>query len=67
MRFTILTTLVLVAAVSNAAVTHTPIKSGVALKPGQSYTAAVASSAPAEIGWTAVQPKHCTMHCVKSD
>jgi len=66
MRITILTTLVLVAAASNAAITHTPIKSGVALKPGQSYTATVASSAPVEIGWTAVQPKHCTMHCVKA-
>lgn len=66
MRITILTAFLLVAGVSHAAVRHAPIKSGVVLKPGQTYTATVESNAPVEVGWTAVQAKSCTMHCVQA-
>lgn len=47
------------------AVRHVPIRSGVVLKPGETYTAHVESAKPVEIGWTAVQPKPCTMDCVQ--
>ena len=66
MRIPILTALALFAGVSYAAVTHAPIKSGVALKPGQTYSVNVQSAAPVEIGWTTVQPKSCTMHCIQA-
>ncbi len=41
------------------AVKQIPIRSGVVLKPGETYTAQVESAKPVEIGWTAVQPKKC--------
>jgi hypothetical protein len=66
MRISILTALVLFTGVSNASVVHTPLKTGVALKPGQVYTLTIPSTAPVEIGWTAVQAKSCTMHCVQA-
>jgi hypothetical protein len=66
MRTLIFAALVAVTAVSNAAVTHSPIKSGIALKPGQAYVVTIESAAPVEIGWTTVQAKHCTMHCVQA-
>jgi hypothetical protein len=47
------------------AVKHVPIRSGVVLKPGESYTATVESTKPVEIGWTAVQAKPCTTDCVQ--
>jgi len=47
------------------AVKQIPIRSGVVLKPGESYTATVESTKPVEIGWTAVQAKPCTMDCVQ--
>jgi hypothetical protein len=47
------------------AVKHIPIKSGVALKPGESYTAQVDSAKPVEIEWEPVQPKKCAMDCVQ--
>jgi hypothetical protein len=46
-------------------VKHIPIRSGVALKPGEAYTAQVESAKPVEIGWTAIQAKRCTMDCVQ--
>lgn len=66
MRISILTAFMLLAAVSRAAVTHAPIKSGIALNPGQTYIVKLESAAPVEIGWTAVQPKRCSMHCVQA-
>jgi hypothetical protein len=54
------------AGVSYAAVTHAPIKSGVALKPSQTSIITIDSATPVEIGWTAVQAKACTMHCVQA-
>ena len=66
MRITILTALVLLTGVSHAAVTHSPVKSGIALKPGQTYVVTLESAAPLEIGWTTVQAKHCTIHCVQA-
>jgi hypothetical protein len=35
------------------------------LKPGETYTAQVASAKVVEIGWTAVQPKKCPTVCVQ--
>ncbi len=66
MRKSILTAFVLVAEISYAAITHVPIKSAVALKPGQTYTVNMESAAPVEVGWTAVQSKPCSMHCVQA-
>jgi hypothetical protein len=66
MRISILTAFALFAEVSYAAVTHVPIKSGVALKPSQTSTITIDSATPIEIGWTAVQAKPCTMHCVQA-
>jgi len=57
---------VLIAGVAHAAVKHAPVKSGVVLKPGQTYIATIASNAPVEVGWKAVQAKACTMHCVQA-
>ena len=57
MRTSILTAFVFLAAASYAAVTQFPVKSGVALKPGQSYTVTLESANPLEVGWTAVQAK----------
>ena len=47
------------------AVKQIPIRSGVVLKPGEAYTAQVESTRQVEIGWTAVQPKPCTMECIQ--
>jgi hypothetical protein len=47
------------------AVKQIPIRSDVALKPGEAYTARVESAKPVEIGWTAVQAKPCTMDCIR--
>jgi hypothetical protein len=47
------------------AVKHIPIKSGVALKPGEIYTAQVESAETVEIGWTAIQAKACTSNCIE--
>jgi hypothetical protein len=66
MRIPILTAFALFAAVSPAAVTHAPIKSGVTLNPGQTYIVNLDSAVPVEIGWTAVQPKPCSMRCVQA-
>ena len=66
MRNLILTAFVVLAVAAYGVVTHAPIKSKVELKPGQAYTVTIASSAPLEIGWTAVQAKSCTMNCVQA-
>jgi len=66
MRTFILSGFVLLAGVSYGAVVHTPVKSGVVLKPGQTYVLTTPSTAPIEIGWTAVQAKSCTMNCVQA-
>ena len=42
-----------------------PIRSGVVLKPGETYTATVVSTKPVEIGWTPVEPKKCPTDCVQ--
>jgi hypothetical protein len=47
------------------AVKHLPVRSGVVLKPGEAYTAQVASTKIVEIGWTAVQAKRCSVDCVQ--
>jgi len=66
MRKLMLATLVFVTVISHAAVTHVPIKSGVALAPGQAYTVTMEAAKPMEIGWTAVQAKQCTTNCVEA-
>lgn len=58
--------LVLLTGTSHAAVTHVPIKSGVALAPGQAYTVNLETGKPMEIGWTAVQAKECKTNCVQA-
>ena len=54
------------AGASYAAVNHVPVKSGLALAPGQSYTVRISADKPQEIGWTAVQAKPCTTNCVEA-
>lgn len=66
MPSSIVTAFMLLAGASYAAVVHAPIKSGIVLKPGQSYTVTLDSSAPLEIGWTAVQPKPCPTDCIEA-
>lgn len=66
MRTFILTGFVLFAGVSYAAIVETPLKSGIVLKPGQTYTLTTPSTAPIEIGWSAVQGKTCTVICVQA-
>lgn len=57
--------LILGVGVANATVRHVPIKSGVVLKPGEAYTAQLASTTPVEIAWTAVQARPCSMDCIR--
>lgn len=66
MRTSILTAFLILVGASHAAVTHTPVKSGIALKPGQTYILKIESATPVEVGWTAVQPKPCSTHCVQA-
>ena len=66
MRVSILVAFALLARVSYGEVVHVPIKSGVVLKPGQSYTATVDAPKPAEIGWLAVQAKQCSTNCIQA-
>jgi hypothetical protein len=66
MHIAILTTFVIAAGVAHAAVSRTPIKSRVDLKPGQAYTVTIESSTPVEIGWMAVQAKACSVNCVQA-
>lgn len=57
--------LFLCAAAFHGAVKHLPVKSGLVLAPGESYTAQIETTEPVEIGWTAVQAKRCTADCVQ--
>lgn len=51
--------------VAHAAVRHVPVKSGVVLKPGETYTAEVQSTKPVEIAWEPVQPNPCAAACIQ--
>ena len=51
---------------AHATVVHVPLKSGVALNPGEAYTVSVEAEEPTEIGWKAVQAKPCTANCVQA-
>lgn len=50
--------------VAHATVRHAPIKSGLVLKPGETYTGKVESAKPVEIGWTAA--KQCSTNCIEA-
>lgn len=54
-----------VSTIAHGTVKHVPIKSGVALKPGEAYAAQIESVKPVEFGWTAVQAKPCITNCVE--
>lgn len=58
--------LLVLAATAPAAVRRVPIKSGLVLNPGESYTAQIEASAPAEIGWTVNQAKPCATNCIEA-
>lgn len=64
-RLTPFLPLVLVA-VAPAAVRHIPIKSGLTLNPGETYTAQIDAIAPVEIAWTVNQAKPCTTNCIEA-
>ena len=51
---------------AHGTVRHVPIKSGVVLKPGETYTAQVESTKPVEIGWMMVPAKPCSTDCVEA-
>jgi hypothetical protein len=64
MRAAMLMAVLLVAETGHGAVTHVAIKSGLVLKPSESYTMTVAATARVEIGWESVQTKQCATDCV---
>lgn len=66
MRATILTAFLLLAGLAQGEVVHVAIRSGVVLQPNQAYTVTVQASSPTEIGWEAVQGKHCPTDCVQA-
>jgi hypothetical protein len=66
MRASLMVVLLSFTGILHAAVTHVPIKSGVALAPGQAYTLTLETAKPLEIGWTAVQAKECKTNCVEA-
>src|SRR5256885_464644 len=66
MRFLILPFLVFSVGIAYGAVVHVPIKSGVVLKPNETYTITVEATEPMEIGWQTVQAKRCTVDCVQA-
>jgi hypothetical protein len=66
MRLSTLPVVLLWAGVAHAAVVHVPIKSGLALKPGEAYTITVDATEQTEIGWRAVQERRCTTNCVQA-
>ena len=55
-----------ISGMAHATVVHVPLKSGVALKPGEAYTVNVEAAGSMEIGWKAVQAKPCTTSCVQA-
>jgi len=66
MRGPITAAFVLWAGCAYGAVVHVPLKSGVALKPNESYTVTIDAAEPVEIGWRNVQAKPCTANCVQA-
>jgi len=48
------------------AVRHVPLRSNVALSPGEAITVTVSATAPTEIGWSAVQRQPCPSDCVRA-
>jgi hypothetical protein len=57
---------ILVANDARAALQKQPIKSHIALKPGQKELITVPSNEAMEIGWDATQAQKCAMHCVEA-
>jgi hypothetical protein len=66
MRRSILLSLIVWAVIAYGAVVHVAIKSGVVLKPNQTYSIAIEAAEPMEIGWKAVQSPPCTTDCVQA-
>lgn len=66
MRFSILPFLIFSVRIAYGAVVHVPIKSGIVLKPNETYTITVKATEPMEIGWQTVQAKRCTTNCVQA-
>lgn len=54
------------AAGAHGIVAHIPIKSRLALRPGEAYTVSIDATEPMEIGWKTVQAKPCTTNCVQA-
>ena len=50
---------------ASAAVNHVPIKSSLALQPGQAYTVQLDSSVPVEVGWTTSKSTPCSTNCIQ--
>lgn len=66
MRTCVCAVLLLWAGVVHAAVDRIPIKSNLALKPGEAYTITVETTEPTEIGWRTLGTKPCATNCVQA-
>jgi hypothetical protein len=55
------------AAVAHGAVVHVPLKSDLALQPGETFTVSLDRTTPAEIGWTNISPTPCTTNCIEAN
>jgi hypothetical protein len=51
--------------VARASVTNVPLKSNLALAPGQSYVLNLNATAVTEITWQAIQPQRCPTDCIR--
>lgn len=54
------------AGAAHGAVVYVSIKTGVVLRPGETFTLTLQATEPTEIGWQAVQAKRCTANCVQA-
>lgn len=66
MRFALVLLLVVWATIAQGSVERIPIKSGLELKPSETYRVAIDATEPVEIGWT-VQGAACATNCIQAD
>lgn len=66
MRSTILVSFLVATSASYASDVHVSIKSGLVLNPNQSYTLAIETTTPIEIGWQTTDAKPCPTHCIEA-
>jgi hypothetical protein len=67
MRNSLLAVFVFLTAACQAAVVNVPLKSGLVLNPGQTYTLTIDATTRTEIGWNPIQPRRCPTNCIQMD